>query len=108
MSIRWTAQRRQFVEAEIQNHPADSGRCDVLAGAILPAAVQQDADAYIAKLEPRLGRFVLPQRRWFYHVTTSVERHYVDALTGVDGHAADSYASAYFPYPDAILWTKVR
>jgi hypothetical protein len=43
---------------------------------------------------------------WFHHVATHVSMHFVDALTGADGHEADTYLATHWQHPDALYWTE--
>src|SRR4051794_22197797 len=90
MALQWKSRQRQDVERILKNHPRDSGKCEEAAKKILPIALDHDPNARTLKIAPKgRGRFVLPKvkldKPWYYHFTTEVSLHYVDALTGADG-----------------------
>lgn len=93
-------------------HPPDSGECADAAREILPIAREIDEAAKPWHIYPTLcdppeltPPFLSPRgvsERWRHHITVEVTEHYVDALTGVDGHEKQSYLEEYFTYPDAL------
>jgi hypothetical protein len=103
MTIRWSADQRDAVDAALIEHPAPSGRCFYAARAILPVAQCIDRDARPWKITPAAGRFVAPcsamEQRWFHHITVQVDAHAVDALTGADGTAWPDYLPRHWQYP---------
>jgi hypothetical protein len=98
------------VQAVLDAHPAESGRCREAARGVLPLARNVDELAAIAKLLPRpgLGWFVCPARRidarWSHHFSVRVCEHLVDALSGPDGTPAPSYLAQHWRYPEALQW----
>jgi hypothetical protein len=40
--------------------------------------------------------------RWYYHFTTSVSTHCIDALTSVPGTASDLYLEMHWKYSEAL------
>lgn len=108
MAVPWTAPQESRVRSLIDSHPVGSGRCRDLATAILPIARERDDAAAALKIRPmsRLMRFVVPrvplEEPWSYHVTTTVEAHCVDALTGAAGTERVDYLHAHFEHADAL------
>ena len=64
------------------------------------------------RLVPSEGRYVVPKvklaRPWYFHVTTEVDAHAVDALTGADGTTVESYMETHWTEVDAIVWREER
>ena len=42
--------------------------------------------------------------RWSHHYAVRMQRHYVDALAGVDGTLDGEYLDEHWQYPDALTW----
>ena len=108
MTVAWSDEQRNQVQDALTHHPLDSGQCAALARALLPVAVELDPGAHNVLLTPTSGRYLVLRdrpRRWYYHATTAVANHRVDALTGADGHSATTYLPHYFLYDDTIRET---
>ena len=99
--IDWSEPQRERVQAALEEHPARSNRCAQAAQSILPVAQEVDGDAEAFVIEPTTAIYVSAKgfSRWFHHVTVRATRHYVDALTGADGHAEGTYLETYFDFP---------
>jgi hypothetical protein len=108
MAIIWTEDQHQRVSELIRTYPVQSGRCKELAFGILPVALERDPTSQCRMVRPinRLMRFVVPKavlaHPWVYHITTTVEAHAVDALTGVSGTELTTYLNQHFEYPEAL------
>jgi hypothetical protein len=89
------------VQAALDAHPAPSNRCAQAAQGVLPTARELDEDASAILVEPRDAIYVQAKgySRWFHHVTVGMTQHYVDALTGADGHPDATYLETYFDFP---------
>lgn len=103
MPIAWTNNRAARVAEQIEAHPASSGRCAALGRALLPLARAEDADAAGIVVRPVGGQSRYACMRpsghhlyWFHHVTTGLQAHFVDALTGVTGTPDDIYLATHF------------
>lgn len=44
---------------------------------------------------------------WLHHVTTEVSNHYIDILTGIEGHPRETYLSTYFEHPESLTMRSV-
>jgi hypothetical protein len=99
--IQWSDPQRERVQAALDAHPAPSNRCAQAAQEVLPAARERDPDATATLVEPCDAIYVQAKgfSRWFHHVTVGVTQHYVDALTGADGHPEATYLETYFDFP---------
>ena len=111
MPIEWTSAQKHKVGRILRECPALSGKCELAAKRILPLARERDSAAKARRLVPVPGRgfFVNPRvslggARWFHHVAVNAERHYVDALTGVDGTEEERYLEEHWKYPEALMW----
>lgn len=64
-----------------------------------------DDTAHARVIRPRgFAIYVQPKcgiGTWLHHVTVAADEHCVDAMTGADGHAIDSYLATYFHHPEA-------
>ncbi|QRN98018.1 hypothetical protein JRI60_02790 [Archangium violaceum] len=110
MAIPWSSEQRRAVDAVLQRHPRDSGRCDEAAQAILPIAKQCDGNARILRIRPKgRARFVEPKLKptmpWYEHHTTEVAVHCVDSLTGPDGTNVNAYLDTHWEHTD---WLDVQ
>ena len=103
MAIDWRDSQRTRVDKSLCDHPLESGRCQEAAREILPVATEIDAGARTRLLRPKPGegRFVVPKVklgvRWYDHYSVNAQRHYVDALTGVDPARAGRDLLPYLP-----------
>jgi len=107
MAVEWSPAQVARVEEAITQHPADSGQCADLARRIVPIGQERDPDAHalLIRPRPRRGRYVLPRighLRWQHHVTSSVEAHCVDALTGASGMERENYLEAFLEFADDL------
>ena len=107
MAIPWSPSQLECVNAAIGAHPAESGRCAELARQVAPVARELDPETHGLLVTPRpgMGRFVVPlagHGRWYHHVTTAVNAHCVDALTGSSGTGMGSYLVAHWLHAEAL------
>jgi hypothetical protein len=64
-----------------------------------------EAHGLVVTPRPGMGRYVVPLAgygRWYHHVTTAVEAHCVDALTGSSGTARSHYLVAHWLHAEAL------
>lgn len=106
MAIQWSEAQRKVVFEVLHRFPARSHCCEDAARAILPIARERDVRSRGIRIEPAgRARYILPKVPlhgdwWRYHITIEAERHYVDALTGVDGTATSDYFEEHWQYPE--------
>ena len=105
--LEWSHEQQGAILEALGRFPRASNKCARLARALLPIATALDADARALLVEPSgFALYVQPKggpARWMHHVTTSVQAHCVDVLTGVAGHPEGTYLEAYFEHPTAHL-----
>lgn len=104
LAIQWIDNDESEVADILENYPTTSNQCAEAARLILPIAIRTDADSCPKHIKPIRGRFVCCKiaSGWFHHVTTSLQAHFVDALTGSSGWVVSSYLERYFEYPDGV------
>ena len=106
MAVPWSELQRPRVAVVLHECPVESNRCVAAARRIVVIATETDPMAKARKLVPREGRYVAPKdkrgSRWYFHATVRTRDHFVDALTGVEGTALDSYFTTHWCYPELL------
>lgn len=101
--IDWSRAQKSRVVRILTRHPPESNRCAKAARALLPIAQEVDGAAQALVIEAQDAIYVQPKNvtsRWLHHVTVSAAKHYVDALTGPDGHEQATYLEHFFNHPE--------
>ena len=91
----------------MRRFPAESGKCAALARAVLLVAKPLDSEACGLQVVPKNSAvYILPKhpriRCWYAHTLIRAVSHHVDALTGVEGCAKETYLEDHWNYPDAL------
>lgn len=120
--VEWSQERHARLGAALSRSTPNN--CDEVAREVLPITLEVDPDAHVLELRAKPGPhgrvLKLPLNHagrvraglseddfWYHHVTVSTRQHYLDCLTGPDGHQRDDYLSTYFDYPDHLYFQPV-
>lgn len=109
MAVEWTKAERTQVDEAMRRYPVASGLCAALARAVYRTGTERDSTTRARQVRPpknSAARYVVPKLneppRWVSHTFVETHAHAVDALTGPDGCARESYVETHWEYADHL------